>query len=117
MTKYEMTHSVRSGDDVTLVIKLVDTEGAAVDLTGTEITWGLAPSPVVDPRLIKTQNDGVTITDAPNGTIEIELAPADTSPLTSGEYHHEVQVVDGNGEVTTFVSDKIEVEETIIDNE
>jgi len=112
-----MTDPVRSGDDVTLVIQLTDSDGMAVDLSQTEITWGLAPSSVADPRLIKTQNDGVTITDAPNGTIEIELAPADTSPLTYGDYYHEVQVVDDNDEVTTFVPDKIEVEETVIDSE
>lgn len=113
-----MTHPVRAGDDVTLEIQLTDTGGAAVDLSQTEVTWGLAPSAVSEPKLIKTQSDGVTITDATNGTIEIELAPTDTSPLNYGDYYHEVQVVDDNNQVTTFVPDtKIGVEETVIDSE
>ena len=111
-----MTRTILTGDDVTLDITLTDADGAAVDLSGTEITWGAATSSIGDPALTKTRSGGgVTVTDATGGVIEVTLGAADTGALSRGRYYHEVQVVDDNGLTTTFVPDAIEVAATVID--
>lgn len=74
-------------------------EETELDLTGLTIKWAVkkrVTSP--DTLLTKTQLDGIAV----SGTeLTIELKPADTLNLT-GSYHHECEIVDPSGNVSTI---------------
>jgi hypothetical protein len=65
-----MTHNVQNfeihaGDSREIVVTVVDSQGAAVDLTGATIAWHLAQSTGSGAPLVsKSSGDGIAITDA-----------------------------------------------------
>ena len=62
----------------------------------TEITWVLAKKQGGTPLITKTLGSptGVTIVDALNGRIDIQLNNADTASL-KGTFYHELQIEPG----------------------
>lgn len=80
-----------------------DTSGSpAYDLTGLVVKYALArfgtngeplrSNPLLDFSSAVAQ---VTITDAANGIVEVELLPADTVDLTPADYYFELEVYNG----------------------
>lgn len=113
------------GDNRTLTYTVVDqqTPPVVVDITGAVLGWALArqdPStttaqPIPGTTLVtKSVGSGITITDGPNGELEIDIASSDTvgfiAPL---EYYHELQMTLG-GDVTTLVFGKITLKREIV---
>jgi hypothetical protein len=89
--------SMHSGDTRTLEITVKDEDSAVVNISTATITWALSKqdSASVAPKgaaiVTKTVGDGVTITDGPNGRVDVAISAADTSAL-SGDYYHELEV-------------------------
>lgn len=73
------------------------TEVDDVDISGQSITWILFDEDPDAEELEKTtENGGITITDGPSGTFEINLDPADTKGIP-GRFEHECRLDDGSG--------------------
>jgi hypothetical protein len=57
----------------------------------------------------KTLETGVRIADAAGGVIEVALESNDTAALTAGRYHHELQMTDAQGAVSTLACGVIKI--------
>jgi hypothetical protein len=90
------------GDDITLRFTVVDEDGVAVNITGWAISW------IMTSGLVKTVGAGVTITDAPNGVVEVEIDPVDTASLTEIHYCHKLRRT-GTGTVSTLAYGNIQI--------
>ena len=98
-----------SGNSLKLAITVKDPSGAVVDLSGASIRWALTET--YDQTVLvrkSTADGGIVITDAENGTFEINVDPQDTDDL-SGEYDHECEVTDSGGNVVTVTTGTIEI--------
>jgi hypothetical protein len=101
MTAVNQNFSMTAGDSKNVVITVSNDEGIALNLTGASVKWALKKRVTsTENELYKTNTDGITITDAANGVITIKLVPVDTTTL-NGTYHHECEVTDANGNVST----------------
>jgi hypothetical protein len=63
--------------------------------------------------LTKALADGVAITDAA-GIIEVTLAADDTAALSKGRYHHELEMTDANGAVSTLAMGTLTILEDLL---
>jgi hypothetical protein len=108
VTAFYQDLTVVSGDDRTLRFAIVDPAGATLDLTGAQaVRWGCARlqangNYVLPASVTKTLANGVAITDAAGGIIEVTLAGTDTAALSQGRYHHELELTDADGAVSTL---------------
>lgn len=93
MTYTGQNIEVYQGKDRIIEVNIYDSAGAPLDISGCTFTWVLYKSTPYALLLTKTNADGIAITDAANGVIQITLVPADTQDLL-GDYKHE-------GEITT----------------
>lgn len=109
MTVTDQDFSMYAGDSRTLTIAVVDGDGAAVNLTGASIEWGLWSDADATTLLIsKSTSSGITILTQSGDTLgkfRVTLAPADTSGL-QGDYRHEAEVTDGAGNISTTTTGK-----------
>jgi hypothetical protein len=96
-----------AGDDVTLSATATDSAGAAVNLTGSTLSWTLSDGNVA--RVTKTTSDGITVTSAANGTFTVSLDTADTSDLEAGTYRHRATVTDASSNITTVLDGRARV--------
>lgn len=81
--------------DVLLSINLQDETGAALNLTGAALTFAVA-KPFGERKIMKTIESGITVINAIEGRIEIEITAFDTD-LPSGDYKMELLVTDIDG--------------------
>jgi hypothetical protein len=120
MTAFHQDLAVCSGDDRTLRFAIADPAGAAVDLTGVQaVRWGcaklLANGNYVSPASItKTLADGIPIADATAGIIDVALAATDTASLSKGRYHHELEMTDVEGAVSTLAMGVLTIIEDLL---
>lgn len=91
---------IHSGDSKTLKFTIRDQNDAIKDITGATATWAAAKRKTSSTLISKTSGSGITITDATNGLLEVELDPADTEAL-KGDYYHELQLVDNQSRKST----------------
>jgi hypothetical protein len=89
--------SVIRGDSVTLTATLVDSLGAAYDLTGADLTF------TVDGLFEKSLGAGITVADPLDGVAEIAVDPDDTdgAPNTRYAYRYDLQVTLADASVKT----------------
>jgi len=88
--------SADQGADFQSSLELEDTNGDRLDLSSYSIYGQIR-------RTYKSstaENFNVTITDAANGVISIELTAAQTAGMKSGRYVYDVYAVDGVSEKT-----------------
>lgn len=104
-----------SGNDVTLSVTVLDTDtGDALDLTGAqELIWALAKNAQATAILTKTLLDGVTITDAPLGLVDVVLEADDLEPLR-GIYYHEMRLTNAAGRKTTLLFGAVTINGNLI---
>lgn len=86
-------------------VKDLDTDPTGAtpkNLTGMVVYWALARTK--DGKLNRTPvveklspSDGVTITNAALGLVEVELVRVDTESLISGDFYQELEIDDGTG--------------------
>lgn len=109
MTVTDQDFTMYAGDSRTLTIAVVDGDGAAVDLTGATIEWGLWSE--TDPATLlisKSTSSGIAILTQSGDTLgkcRVTLSPANTSAL-QGDYRHEAEVTDGAGNISTTTTGK-----------
>jgi hypothetical protein len=90
-----------SGDAVVLEITVLDqTTQEAVNLAGCTATFVMAYYWTWTTVVTKTTSDGITITDATAGRIDVELTATDTDLLES-EFKYELQITDSAGNRST----------------
>lgn len=87
------------GADGTIVARIVDGTGAAVNLSGRVLFLGVSASDAADVRLFVRQADN---TDEAGGVCTFTIAAADTAALAGGRYRFDVweQSTDGRVPVT-----------------
>jgi hypothetical protein len=89
-----------AGNTKKMNVTITNAVGQAIDLTGVSLTWVLKRMVTSPITLEKTNASGITITDPKKGKCTIVLQPADTKNL-SGNMYHELQLIDGLGDVST----------------
>lgn len=107
-----------AGDTTPVYVVVRDQAGEVMDLTGASARWMVSRGTPArfSPQVLLTKstaNGGITITAAPEGEMLIDLQPSDTRNLT-GDYYHELELVDGNGAVTTPLSGLMTVTRALV---
>lgn len=94
-----------SGDDVDLVIIVRASDRCTLlDVTGVTALWVLSEAPGCTALVSKTG----ALSDAANGEITVSLTPSDTDRYC-GTYHHELQLTDGSGRISTVMTGKAKI--------
>jgi len=112
----EQAFDVFSGNDIVLKISVTDEDnnGAALSLVGAqELIWSLAKKAGATAILTKTLSNGVTITDAANGLVDVVISAADLEPL-KGEYYHEMRLTNSQGKKSTLMYGIATIAENLI---
>ena len=113
-----MSFEMFAGDTKRINFTITDASTNDVfDLTGATAMWqasrarptGFSSTPVI----IKTENNGLEIVDVIGGAISVLLTPADTTSL-SGDYYHELQLVDADGDIATAYSGTFTIKKALI---
>lgn len=107
-----------AGNARKLIVTVVnDDTGDPEDLTDVQLTWqcsrGTADKFSATPILTKTIGQGITVTDAFNGEIEILLDTDDTETLT-GTFYHELLMVDVTGDQQNVIADTFTVKRRLV---
>lgn len=90
------------GDDETVEITVLKTDGTAKSITGASIEWEMYERYTRTSVVSKSTTDGdITITDGANGVFEIAIDGSDTQSLDGGRYKHEAEVTDSAGTTKT----------------
>lgn len=87
-----------AGESQPFEFTITDETGASVNLTGAALRWSLAREDGGGPLLTKTEAD-MTLSGAGPHVIAFALDPADTASLGGAYYRHELQIIDGSGNV------------------
>lgn|SRR5690606_34993416 len=107
MTTARQDARMTSGDTKRLRVTITDSDGVEVDVTGATIIYVIADS---QERVRKATGDGITIDGA---VVTVTLDPADTAEL-AGVYAHEMQIVDGAGQVQTVFTGQMSIAKDLI---
>jgi len=88
------------GETKRLIITVTDQEGIPVDLAGAEIVWLMQRQAYNEtvPRVRKETGDGIELVGG--GVFHVNLQPADTEEIPRGNYLHEAEVTDLEGNVS-----------------
>ncbi|KAF0232430.1 MAG: hypothetical protein FD177_2515 [Desulfovibrionaceae bacterium] len=97
------------GDAKEIGIPVVDETGAALNLTGYTVRWGLFS--MAGAKLLEksTATSGVAVDTPASGEVLITLAPTDTAGR-SGLYRHECEIIDTNSKPSTVLRGLVEIE-------
>lgn len=113
--------AMHSGDNRLLVVTVKDENDVLIDITAAAFTWALSKAdpnnpPIPAPKgaavVTKTVGSGITITDGPNGVLEVQILPADTETI-DGAYYHELQMTLG-GAVSTVAFGNVTIYKDLI---
>lgn len=95
------------GEDRTFrhTIYSTDTGTTPQPITGFAFSWVLRASKTGPILFTKTVGAGITITDGPNGQLEVKVDDVDSEPLSAGLYHYTLWRTDDTTEqVASFGS-------------
>jgi len=110
-----MTREIIAEDDETIEFTFEDPDGNPLDITGTSITWALAPAPTEAAVLSKsTSGGGITKPNAGGGRADVQIDSADTDGLGGAVYYHEVELEDAGGDKTTVVPERLFIRPALI---
>jgi hypothetical protein len=94
---------LKAGDDKSVRIGVVNSDGSARDLTGETIEFRAAESLARDDALIsKVDGDGIAIVSAVEGLIDVVFTSAETLAGLPPHMLWEVKVTATDGDVTTL---------------
>jgi hypothetical protein len=116
-TAPEFNFEMHQGDTKFLHIAVKDPAGVAVSLVGAKsIKWWVAKKVTSTTRLLeKASSSGITVTNAAGGLLTISIAPDDTK-LVSGDYYHELEVVDATDHVATILRGTMSIVRALVTN-
>lgn len=93
--------SFYAGDTLVIKFQLKKPTGAAENLTGATVRFGLSENDDIDkPFLTKTNGAGLTITDAAQGKGEVRLEKGDMKRV--GTFTYAISATLSNGEKYTY---------------
>lgn len=105
---------MKAGDSRVISVTLNDVAKLPINLSGSEIDFQLARR-VDSPMLIsKNLSSGIEIQNPEDGKFRITLNPEDTQDLGGRIYYYEVQVILGDGSVSTVLHGNFEISKTLI---
>ena len=87
---------IEQGATFSTVVNVVDSAGAAVNLTGYSASSQMRKSYYSSTK----QDFTVSVTSPVSGEITMSMSAANTSNLTPGRYVYDVEIDDGAGEIT-----------------
>jgi hypothetical protein len=103
---FPQTFSVPLGDDVAIGLTILQASGAALDLTGGQLVFGLKKL-LSDTAVLLTKSSpasGIVITNAVGGLATLTLNAADTANLSDGPYAFDVQFISASGKKSTVIT-------------
>jgi len=104
---------IHQRNDRILPYQLQDETGQPINLDDAhQIVFVISTHPVRKRVIEKHINEGITIVDAPNGRIEIELTSVDTD-ISTGVYQYELLIVDIDGHRYTVDTGLLEILESL----
>lgn len=125
MAKVSQDATIYRRNKVTLRFTVLNQDVAgepALNLTSHTLKYAVArfgssgdpitDSPVID--LSSASSAKVTITDAPNGKVEVRLEEEDTDLLDPGEYYHELEDFDSGGDAVVAATGTLTVLPNIV---
>lgn len=84
--------------------------GLALDLAPfTSITWVAYRGTNKETILSKSLSDGISVPTPADGTIVIDLLPADTEDIYPSIFLHECEIDDGNDDVATVCTGTLKI--------
>ncbi len=92
---------VFKGDDVTFTVTVTDSDGNAVDITGTTIWFTVKKNKDDLDSDALIQKEVTSHTNPTGGISSIALTDADTG-ITPGQYFYDIQTVNSGGLVNTY---------------
>lgn len=101
------------GDDITINVRVKDSAGDAVDITGYTF-WFTAKSQESDiDANAEIQKEVTSHTTPASGLTAITLSNSDTDLDTDKEYFYDIQMKDTGGSVTTLVKGRMLIKKDI----
>lgn len=89
----------------------------ALDITDANVRWQVSKGTTARfssiPVISKEIDDGITVTDAFEGLLTIDLLPEDTESL-KGTFYYELEVIDATGDVATAATGQMIVKPALI---
>lgn len=114
MTVYHNIGTLTAGDDYTIDLVIKDEDGDPLNITSlTSAKFYISSHGTM--AVAKDLTDGIEITSALAGELDITLAAADTEGLR-GTYEYEVEIVDAEGRYKTPVYGYITFRTALIAN-
>ena len=113
----EFDFEMHQGDTKRLAVSVKDPAGAAVSLIAAEsIKWWVARRVTSTTRLLeKSVGSGITVTNAAGGLLTISINPDDTKTV-SGDYYHELEVIDAAGDIGTVLRGTMTIVRALVTN-
>jgi len=88
-------------NDLLISATIQDENENALDLSGASLDF-VVETPAGAEKIRKSVGNGITVTDAVNGQIEIDISAADTD-IPAGLYKHELLVTDADSNRYTAI--------------
>lgn len=95
MTALKQDFEMFAGDSKQIIVSNTNDNGSPLDLTGASVKWSLSD-------IVKTNVNGIYISNPINGEFVIHLDPEDTVNKI-GKFRHEAVVTDVVGNVSTVL--------------
>lgn len=101
--KTDQDFTIRQGDNIVIEITITDVvTGVVKDVTGaTDISWAASRNFVDDPASLDKTG---SVSDGPNGKVQITLTAANTASLSPDKYEHQCRVTDASGNISTITT-------------
>lgn len=106
ITQTKRDFTIYAGDTLAIQGTVLDYTGSGVNITGCLLEWVLYKGATI--LLSKSSGDGIFTKNALLGTYEIQLSESDTT-IAPGLYHHECEMTDLAGNVTTVQTGSLTV--------
>lgn len=114
----EYTIYAKQGDSITFTAAYQEDDGTPIDLTGCSVEFSVAKARRKTPAWSWTTAPHVTISDAANGEVSVELAPDDSREWGKlEELQYELTVTFPDGERVTILEGPISVRLEVAEHE
>ena len=86
-----MNYEVYQKNNFKIPINIVDEDGNVFDISGATIYFVISNNQ--ESVIVKSNNDDISVTDAVNGALEVDLSATDND-IAVGSYRYELLVID-----------------------
>jgi hypothetical protein len=100
-----------AGDTLVTTIHVTDDSGIDYDLSAvSDATFVITTNPGEPPLVIKTLSDGIVVSGATTGRLQVTVPGAETAAL-EGNYFHETEITETDNRVSTVANGWLHVSE------